>query len=158
MLLCIKDELFHGKIVINGSLEYLYENFFKEKEWSNQMFFTGVYYPKIEKHFNRIYEYLKERQKTLEGAFFNMDIANIFKRCYMSNQTYDFFHNYGLPALDLIFISEDVVQSFATEIENNLKEMKSCLTAEEYENVFMEELDFYLGNIGLKKEELVYNI
>lgn len=153
MLLYIKEELFNGKIVINTTLEELYERIFKEDSFANMNIYKEFYENKISDNIDEICKSfsIEELERVGLESFDKNDI-----KILLISAGFNFFRSQGIDGMRLVFISEKEIELMATEVEKDLVDLKDCLTIEEYETILREQLNYHF-NINIKEKDIVFD-
>lgn len=154
-MIYINDEAFKDKVLIDMSLEKLWESLFEDSSKEKEFVFRKLINDKIINKKDAFFKKLLDEESNPESCFYQTSIANNFLNAYNWNVLYNFFRVEGIKIFPIFFIDSNRIHKEVENIKIDMENLKDFLTIEEYENLIMEELIYNLENFAvLKKEEI----
>lgn len=155
-MIYLNESCFKNKILIEMSLEALWEMLFENPSKGKEMVFNEMINPKIKQKQDIFYKNLEEIEMN-PGYFYNTGISKSFLIACKDNRIYDFLLSVGMEIFPIFFIDSHRVHSELEKIKIETEEFKDSLTQEEYENLLTEQLIYSLENFAIiKKEEIKF--
>lgn len=133
------------RIPIDMPLETLYDEYFVFDKYARYVF-TIKYIPLIEEYRNEFTEILKEKELTDE-YFMNLNIVEHFQKATYGQALFELIDKFHEILLPVFFIERNDLIERCYKIKEDLNNITTFVTKEEYEKIFIDELKYDLKNI-----------